>query len=213
MSELYKYPRTPHLPFSEGATSDDKHASKDTIKFLSSGIDLVVTEKMDGGNLTFYRDYFHGRSLSSGTHAWDTAAKSLWAQVHDEIPEGWRISGESLYARRSVSYENLPGVYVVFGIWNENNELISWDDTVEWCNLLELPHVPVLYRGNNFTDAISAWESVLNDEVSEGFVVRNAGSFNYDDFSNNISKWVRKNHVRTNADWRHRADFAVNGFR
>lgn len=212
MSTLYKYPRTPHLPISPGATSDDKHSSKKALDFLKSGVQLVVTEKMDGGNLTFYRDNFHGRSLTSGTHTWDTAAKALWAQIHNEIPEGWRISGESMYARRSVSYDNLPGVYMVFGIWNENNDLISWDDTVEWCNLLELPHVPVIYRGNDFDKAISAWFDNHNSETSEGFVVRNAGSFAYEDFAMNVSKFVRADHVRTNADWRHRADFDVNTF-
>ena len=127
MSKLYKYPRTPHLPFSPGATSDDKYASKETIEFLKSGIELVCTEKLDGGNLTMYNDAFHGRSLTSGTHAWDTAAKAVWARIHHNIPEGWRISGESMYARRSVAYDNLPGVFIVFGIWNENNCLISWN--------------------------------------------------------------------------------------
>ena len=40
-----KYPRTPHLPFSEGATSDDKWMSPSGLAHLRSGIDLVVTEK------------------------------------------------------------------------------------------------------------------------------------------------------------------------
>lgn len=213
MSDLYKYPRTPHLPFSPGATSDDKYASKETIEFLKSGIELVCTEKMDGGNLTMYNDAFHARSLSSGTHAWDTAAKSLWAEIHNEIPEGWRISGESMYARRSVAYDNLPGSFIVFGIWNEKNHLISWDETEEYCELLGLPHTPVIYRGTNYNDAVEAWGKKYDAESSEGFVVRNAGSFHYSDFSKNIAKWVRADHVRTAADWRHRSDFAVNGFK
>lgn len=66
--ERYKYPRTPHLPFSLGMTSDDKVASEQTLAHLRSGIELVVTEKMDGGNLTFYRDGFHGRSLEDKTN-------------------------------------------------------------------------------------------------------------------------------------------------
>lgn len=213
MSELYKYPRTPHLPFSPGATSDDKYASKETIEFLKSGIELVCTEKMDGGNLTMYNDAFHGRSLTSGTHAWDTAAKAVWARIHHNIPEGWRISGESMYARRSVAYDSLPGVFIVFGIWNENNCLISWDETEEWCDLFGLPHVPVIYRGTDYNEAVEAWFKKHNSDSSEGFVVRNADSFHYNDFSKNISKWVRADHVRTAANWRHRSDFAVNTFK
>lgn len=212
MVDLYKYPRTPHLPFSKCATSDDKFATKDCLDTLKSGVELVVTEKMDGGNLTFYRDYYHARSLSSGTHAWDTAAKSLWASVRFDIPEGYRISGESMYAQRSVAYDNLDGVFLVFGVWDDSNNLLSWDETEEWCDLLELPHVPVIYRGDSFDDAIKAWDLKYDEEISEGFVVRNAASFHFDEFSSHIAKFVRADHVRTTADWRNRDDFSVNGF-
>lgn len=45
--EKRKYPRTPHLPWSPGATSDDKY-----IQDLNSfkGRKIVITEKMDGEN-------------------------------------------------------------------------------------------------------------------------------------------------------------------
>lgn len=212
MSTLHKYPRTPHLPLSPGATSDDKWASEAALAHLGSGIDLVVTEKQDGGNVSFYRDAFHGRSLTSGTHAWDTATKAVWARVCHDIPQGWRISGESMYARRSVAYENLPGAYLVFGIWDGGNNLLSWDDTEEWAGLLGLPTVPVIGRTNSLGEAQSLWFREHNPETSEGFVVRNAGSFSMASFDLNIAKYVRADHVRTRADWRHRDDFAVNGF-
>jgi hypothetical protein len=35
---------------------------------------------------------------------------------------------------------------LVFSIWNEQNAL-SWDETVEWAELLGLFTVPVLWRG------------------------------------------------------------------
>ena len=210
---LYKYPRTPHLPFSEGATSDDKHITEKGLKHLKSLNDLIVTEKMDGGNLTFYKDNFHGRSLSSGTHAWDSAARALWGKMRFDIPDGWRISGESMYARRSVSYESLPSVYLIFGIWNEKNELLSWDETTEWSELFGIPQVPVLHRGNSFNEAISIWKKTKDSNTSEGFVLRNADSFPIADFENNIAKYVRSDHVRTRADWRHRDDFATNTFK
>lgn len=207
-----KYPRTPHLPHSLGMTDDDKMASKETLALLQSGIPLVVTEKMDGSNLTFYRDYFHGRSLDSGTHAWDTQARALWGQIRFDIPEGWRISGESMYARRSVAYDNLPGVYIVFGIWDETNTLLDWDSTEEWAEMFGLPTVPVLYRGSDYKEAVSVWHKTMNDEESEGYVVRDAGRIPYADFRKHIAKMVRANHVRTAADWRHRDDFALNTF-
>ena len=211
-NSLIKYPRTPHLPSSPGATSDDKWATQEALDYLSSGIELIVSEKMDGGNLTWSRDPFHGRSIDSGTHAWDTMARGLWAEKRYDIPVGWRISGESMYARRSVSYDNLPGVFIVFGVWDETNTLLSWDEMNEWAQLLDLPVVPLVYRGNDFNEAITAWEKSYNTDVSEGFVVRDSGRIAQADFGMKVAKWVRADHVRTNAAWRHRDDFAVNTF-
>lgn len=211
-STLIKYPRTPHLPSSEGMTDDDKRIDTAGLANLQDGRELVVTEKMDGGNLTWYRDSFHGRSLDSGTHAWDTAARALWAQVRHDIPAGWRISGESMWARRSVAYENLPGVYIMFGLWDERNVLRPWSETEEWAGLLGLPTPPVLYRGRDFAAAVRAWGEQRDAETSEGFVVRDAGEIPYAEFGLHIGKFVRAKHVRTRDDWRHRDDFAVNTF-
>jgi hypothetical protein len=43
-----KYPRTYHVPWSEGATNDDK-INKDMSSFY--GKNVVITEKMDGENI------------------------------------------------------------------------------------------------------------------------------------------------------------------
>ena len=55
-----KYPRTFHLPFSKGSTSDDKFL-KDYSNFENK--DIIVTLKMDGENTTMYNDHIHARSL------------------------------------------------------------------------------------------------------------------------------------------------------
>ena len=211
-NDYIKYPRTPHLPFSEEISSDDKLISNEGLAFLNSGAELICTEKMDGGNLTMSQTHFHGRSIDSGTHAWDTQARALWASIRFDIPLGWRISGESMYARRSVSYNNLPGVYLVFGIWDDKNQLLSWDETTEFASLLDLPVVPVIYRGNSLKEAGAAWVAKHSPETSEGFVVRSANKVAYSDFGKRVGKYVRANHVRTRADWRYRDDFALNTF-
>jgi hypothetical protein len=37
----------------------------------------------------------------------------------------------------------------------------------------------------------------------EGFVMKNIDRFHYDDFGNNIAKYVRKGHVQTDEHWMH----------
>jgi hypothetical protein len=211
-NNVYKYPKTGHLPTSKSVANDDKIVSQATLDHLQSGIEIICSEKMDGGNVTFMRDAFYARSLDSGTHSWDTRAKQLHAEIAHEIPPLWRISGESMLARRSVGYDNLPGVYMVFGIWDETNTLLSWDDMNDYAEMLNLPVVPLLYRGTSFKDAITAWEKQKDDEVSEGFVLRDAERIAYTEFDQKVAKWVRFNHVRTRADWRHRTDFSLNTF-
>lgn len=209
---VHKYPRTVHLPQSQTVTPDDKRATPETLAYLQSGIELVTTEKMDGGNLSMLRTHFYGRSLDSGVHHWDTRAKQLHSRIAHEIPDGWRLSGESMLARRSVAYENLPGIFILFGIWDETNTLLPFAEMEDYAAMLDLPVVPVLYRGTSFKEATEAWGKVLNDEVSEGYVVRDAGRIPYDEFQTHCAKMVRKNHVRTSASWRHRDDYELNTF-
>lgn len=211
MTENRKYPRTAHLPTSPGATSDDKFITKSGLDTLRSASEFLVTEKMDGGNVTMTRNHFFARSLDSGTHSWDTPAKALWASVRFQIPEGWRVSGESLYARRSVGYDSLPGFYMVFGVWDDKDDLLDWDFTEEFAAELGLPVVPTLYRGDDFDEAVAAWEKQKDTTVSEGFVLRDAGTIAEKDFRSKVAKFVRAGHVTTSADWRHRDDFALNG--
>ena len=52
LSDKVKYPRSYHLPFSPGATSDDKKWTNEQAIAYTTGKDLVVTEKLDGSNVT-----------------------------------------------------------------------------------------------------------------------------------------------------------------
>lgn len=206
-----KYPRTPHLPSSPGATKDDKKMSRgDASELFSRG--TVVTEKMDGGNVTLARDYFHARSTTSDiTPMWERHAKSEWAKIAHEIPEGWRVSCESLWAQRSVPYKDLPAFLMVIGIWDGSNNLLNWSQTEEWASLLGLPTVPVL--GTGFTDEITAlglWTARCDIRTSEGFVVRSSHAIPYARFGRFVGKWVRANHVQTPACWRYGNNFITN---
>lgn len=193
-----KYPRTLHLPWSEGATSDDKKLTSDDI-FV--GRKVVVTEKMDGENTSLYSDHYHARSLDSKHHPSRDHVKSLWGQIRHTIPQGWRICGENLYAKHSIFYDNLPSYFMAFSVWNEENEALSWDDTVEFCTSLGLKTVPVIYSGSYDPVLFKAMWDRLYCTSMEGYVVRITDSFKYEDFTKSVAKFVRENHVQTTEHW------------
>ncbi len=201
---MAKHLRVCHLPGSPGATGSDR--VQHDLDWL--GGELVVTEKLDGGPLTFTRDRVYGRTPAARTGTWDRPATALWAMISYRIPDHWRVCGQSMYARRRIAYTDLPGVFIVTGIWDETDTLLGWDDTVDWANRLELPVVPVLYRGGHLPDARAAWARQRTPETSEGFVIRRAGRITADDFPLQVVQWVRAGHTRR----RVRAGFQVNEF-
>mgnify|MGYP000876569538 CR=1 FL=1 len=197
--DYVKYPRTYHLDFSNPPKDDKVLKNYDFIRDK----EVVVTEKMDGENTTMYRDYIHARSLEYLTGEDRGWVKALHARICYDIPEGWRICGENLYAKHSITYVDLESYFNVFSIWNEKNECLSWDDTVEWCNLLGLNHVPVLARGLFDREELLRITQMLDLAVQEGFVVRPTQQFSYSDFKYAVMKFVRPNHVTTSNHWRH----------
>jgi len=194
-----KYPRTFHLPWSEAVTSDDKVLSS-VQSFV--GRTVVVTEKMDGENTTLYSDHIHARSLDSKggeDRAW---VKQFWAQIRHEIPVGWRICGENLWARHSISYSDLKSYFYGFSVWDERNCALSWEDTQDFFSMLGICSVPVLYNGEWNEKKIREIANSLDTTKVEGYVVRYAQSFHYDDFGTSVAKFVREGHVQTGKHWR-----------
>jgi hypothetical protein len=200
MSNRVKYPRTPHLPFSQGRTDDDKVLSSIDHFF---GQEVVVTLKMDGENTTLLRDGFHARSLDSRHHPSRDLLAAFHAGVAYSIPEGWRVCGENLYARHSIAYDSLPAYFMGFSVWDETNTALSWDDTVSHLYALGIVPVRVLFRGafdeKTLKNMVKTWDS----ENDEGFVVRLSRAIPYDEFPLSYAKWVRAKHVQTDKHWMH----------
>jgi len=196
-----KYPRTIHVPSSPGATSDDRILSS-----LShfQGKTVVVTEKVDGENTTLYRDGFHARSIDSRHHPSRDWVAGFHAGMCWDIPENWRICGENLYAMHSIQYSSLPSFFLGFSVWDQNNQCQSWNDTVEFFDLLGITAVPLIYQGPFTPDLVDLLVDNLDLNTTEGLVMRLADSFNYDDFEKSVAKWVRPHHVTTDQHWMHR---------
>ncbi len=198
MSHYFKYPRTPHLPWSQSIAGDDLRAM-DATQF--KGKHVVITEKMDGENTSIYRDKIHARSLDSRHHESRNWVKRWHAVIAHEIPVGWRICGENVFAQHSVVYDDLESYFYGFSVWNDANLCLSWEDTLEWFALLGIIAPPVLYNG--VWDAKCVRELRVDTEKVEGYVVRLQDAFHFDDFGDSVAKWVRRNHVQTDEHWMH----------
>lgn len=199
---MIKYPRTYHLPWSEGRTSDDKTlANCDHF----AGKVVVVTEKRDGENTTLYRDGMHARSIDGRHHPSRNWVKGLQGAIGYTIPEGWRVCGENLYARHSFAYSGLPSYFEAFSVWTDENACLSWEETLEFCRERGIHVVPTLWTGVWEEAKVRSLIEELDTEAQEGIVVRVAEGFRYDEFGSSVAKWVRANHVQTEDHWMHSA--------
>lgn len=187
------------MPSSPGATSDDKmHKSLDHYQ----GKMIVITEKMDGENTTMYSDYIHARSIDGQSHPSRDWVKQFHGSISHMIPPNMRICGENMFARHSISYNDLESYFYGFSAW-EGDTCLSWDDTVTYFELLGITPVRVLWRGLYNPETLCNIVNSIDTNVVEGMVVRNENAFKLDEFSENACKWVRSNHVQTESHWMH----------
>ena len=202
-----KYPRSFHLPWSPGGTSDDKRM-RDIEALL--GVELVVTEKCDGSNLTYTREGVFARSHAKApVHPSFDQAKATHARLAPDLSPGMSVFCEYCYAVHSLAYGSLPDTSLVFGVRDdERRRWWSWDMVALQAESLGLPTVPVLFRGRVGSErALRALTDELGREpstfggVREGVVVRVADEFDDDRFARCLAKWVRPNHVTTDEHW------------
>jgi hypothetical protein len=203
---MSKYGRSYHLPWSPGATSDDKISN--SVESLI-GVDIVITEKLDGGNIGMTNDGVYERSHAVFTTSpWTKEVRDIFnLKVRGNLDDGVFIFGEGLEAIHSIEYSNLKSYFYIFGV-RDSNIWIPWEAVEEYSYLLDIPTVPVLFKGvvssevelKDIVERLVSENSELGGE-REGIVVRNAGMFHSDDFKDNLLKWVRKDHVRTDQHW------------
>jgi len=192
-----KYPSTFHLPWSRGINSDDK-AMPNTNSF--EGREVVITEKLDGENTTLYRNKIHARSLDSVNHPSRNWVKNFWGQIQHNIPDGIRICGENCYAKHSIFYTDLESYFLGFNAWKDST-CLSWTSTLDLFNILGITPVPILYEGIWDEDIAIDLSEDMDLNKSEGYVVRISDSFELDDFSSVVGKFVRQGHVQTDEHW------------
>lgn len=208
-----KYPRTYHLPFSPGATKDDKKLTEIEFGQWFLNKPVVITEKLDGSNSCLTQTGVYARSHGNITNnPWD---KNLWILhnlIKDRIGEDEMIFGENLYAIHSIVYDRLSEYFFIFAC-NNGKKWYSWEDVELMSDIFNIPTVPVLWKGEiHSTPQLKKMIDQFMEEPSafgiekEGVVIRTANAFNIEKdgkniFHQNVCKYVRSNHVQTDKHW------------
>lgn len=143
---MSKYPRTYHLPWSEGATNDDR-ISHSIDSFLNT--DIIITEKLDGENCGMTNNGVYARSHTVFTTSpWSVEVRNIHNMyIRNNLTDGFFIFGENMEGIHSIEYTNLTSYFYIFAI-RDNNIWLSWDDVEFYSKLLNLPTVPVLFKGS-----------------------------------------------------------------
>lgn len=211
-----KYGRTYHYPFSPGTTSDDR-INSDYWNDLQQIKTVVHTEKLDGENNCLSRRGVFARSHAAPTTSpWTATIREFWQRVKGDLGE-LEIFLENLFAVHSLQYEHLDHHFYVFAV-REKDRWLSWEEVKFYAGMLDLPTVPQITIESTPTDKLLFEQKILNisgaagafapvDTATrkrctlEGIVSRNTDAFKIDTFKNNVFKWVRKGHVKTNEHW------------
>jgi hypothetical protein len=207
---MKKYPRTFHFQFSPEVHSDDKVISFAHLgNFLQD--EIIITEKLDGSNsvLKGHQGVF-GRSHALPTREpWYDHLKGEYYSRFDKLKSHLWYFGENTFAIHSIKYTEMEHYFYIFAIYDSiRDKWLSYDEMVNEANRVELPMVPLLFRGriesmawtNKWMDKRITDSSELGGDL-EGFVMRVASAISGDEFNTKVAKYVRKGHVQTDEHW------------
>jgi hypothetical protein len=216
MAISQKYGRTYHYPFSPGTSSDDR-IQFDYWEHLAKIPAMVHTEKLDGENNCLSRFGVFARSHAAPTTSpWTESIRRFWQNIKQDLGS-MEIFLENLYAIHSIEYRNLDHHFYVFGI-REQDQWLSWEETKFYAGLLDLPVVPEIAVIASLPDRLLFEKEVQNlasgrgtlephdayngrPATIEGIVTRNINGYPVEAFSQNVFKYVRKGHVKTDQHW------------
>lgn len=216
MTLSQKYDRTYHFTFSPGTTSDDR-INQNYFTDILNIKQIVVTEKLDGENTCLNQFGVFARSHAAPTiHPWANYLKERWVMLKNDLDD-LEIFGENLYAIHSIEYQNIEHHFYVFAI-REDKHWLSWEEVKFYAAMLDFPVVPEITTMNEPFNQLEFENSILDiikeestfgskDVLTrqkcsmEGVVCRNTSAYSTTDFKNNVFKYVRKSHVKTDVHW------------
>ena len=201
-----KYPSTSYWPWSPSVgRGDDVHPYPD--RFV--GEDVVVTEKLDGGNTLLHAGKVYARSVSAPSEGkWMAMVKKHHAWKVNE-PDVW-LYGEDVYGVHSIEYEPVAEheTFYAFALRHGDGAFAAFTEVEAYAKQRGIPVVPVLFRGRFRSVAgIGAFMEQAHGEPSmlggerEGVVMRLARGFAAAEFQGDVCKSVRPGHVQSDEHW------------
>lgn len=170
---------------------------------------VVVTEKLDGGNTLLHAGKVYGRSVSAPSDAkWMAMVKKHHAWKVNE-PDIY-LYGEDIYGVHSITYDPVPAqeTFHAFALRYGDGVFASFAKVEAFARQRDIPVVPVLFRGRfqSVADIRAFFEDAHRRPSAlggarEGVVLRLARGFAEQEFSNNVCKSVRVDHVQTDEHW------------
>lgn len=207
--DVPKYPSTPHTRFSLTTHRDDSYHEDESI-FLDR--EVVITEKLDGGNTALFRGEVYARSVMSPSRDGWMAMVRKWHAYKTIHHPDLIFNGEDLYGVHSIQYDPIPEneTFRLFSVRTVGDvNRLSWNETEYYARLLDFKLVPVLFRGK-FKNLFSIRDWFVNNlslpssvgGPREGFVLRVVDGFPDKEWAKWSMKFVRPNHVQTTEHWR-----------
>lgn len=104
--------------------------------------------------------------------------------------------------------------FQIFGVYNtKHNIWLSWPTVENIAQQLGFPTTPVIEKSkcdspmfenrNEFYDKVYNMAQNVVKNGGEGLVVRTKFPYHYDQWKDNLGKFVRENHVKTDEHWKH----------
>lgn len=158
------------------------------------GVPLVVTHKIDGGNMMVVSGSGHpvrarnGKTPKEHMKPMYGEGGLYWEnEVNQKLPENLQVFGEWVYAKHSIHYgcdcepkcedvgpflseltgrEDGAAYFQVFGVYNTDlNMWLSWPETETVADVLGFPTTPVIYCESSDDNATFETEHEAKDEL------------------------------------------------
>ena len=173
-----KYPTIASLPWSEN--------NKNNLTLLKMdgyfNKKIIITKLNNRPPISIYSDgYVHGVSTIT-TPIYKEQYNDLLKEVYSELEEGWRVCGYLTKQKKAF--------ITIDSIWNNKNECLSWEDTVEWCEILGLELPEILYKGiYNKEELLYVQLFKIIEGLDYGYLIRSSEKIHYAEFAYKVAKF------------------------